>query len=59
MIDLIDTPELAADTLVSLTSQRREFLAGRYISVNWDMLELYSRQNEIVEGDKLVMRMRF
>jgi len=56
---LIDTPELAADTVVSLTSQRREFLAGRYISVNWDMPELYGREEEILKGDKLVMRMKF
>lgn len=56
---MIDTPELAADTLVSLTSQRLEFLAGRYMSVNWDMPELCSRQNEIVKEEKLVMRIRF
>jgi hypothetical protein len=56
LIVLIDKPELSADVLVSLTSQRREWLAGRYISANWDMPELYSREEEIVKGDKLKMR---
>lgn len=58
-IDLVDKPELAGDTLVSLTSQRRDWLAGRYVSVTWDMPELYSRGEEIVKEDKLVMRMKF
>ena len=56
---LIDSPELAADSIVSLTSQRREWLAGRYVSATWDLPELYSREEEIVNGDKLVMRMKF
>jgi hypothetical protein len=45
--------------MVSLASQRREWLAGRYISVTWDMPELYSREDEIVKENKLVMRMKF
>lgn len=56
---LIDKPALAGDTLVSLTSQKREWLAGRYVSVTWDMPEFYSRADEIVKEDKLVMRMKF
>jgi NAD(P)-dependent dehydrogenase (short-subunit alcohol dehydrogenase family) len=56
---LKDTPELAADTLVNLTAKRREWLAGRYVSVQWDMEELYRREEEIVKGDKLKMRMVF
>lgn len=59
IVDLTDTPELAGDTLVSLTANKQEWLAGRYISVNWDMPELYSRQEEIVKEDKLKMRMNF
>ncbi|KAG0645620.1 Citrinin synthesis mpl6 [Hyphodiscus hymeniophilus] len=54
-----DTPELAGDSMVSLVAQKREWLAGRYISVTWDLPELYSREQEIVKEDKLVMRMRF
>jgi hypothetical protein len=54
-LDLIDTPELAADSLVWLTRERREWLAGRYVSCNWDMEELEERKEEMV-GDKLKLR---
>lgn len=50
---LIDTPELAADTLAWLSQETRPWLAGRYVSVNWDMSELLSMQDEIVKADKL------
>jgi hypothetical protein len=59
VLDLVDTPELAADSLVSLTSMKRDWLAGRFVNVTWDMPELYSREKEIVKENKLVMRMRF
>ena len=42
-----------------LTSTRRDWLAGRYISVNWDIPEFFSKEDEIVKGDKLKMRMTF
>ncbi|TVY71570.1 Short chain dehydrogenase citE [Lachnellula suecica] len=45
---LVDTAELGADTLAFLTAERRDWLAGRYISVNWDVSELFSREDEIV-----------
>jgi NAD(P)-dependent dehydrogenase (short-subunit alcohol dehydrogenase family) len=54
---LTDTAELAADTVCWLTEERREWLTGRYVSANWDMLELLGKREEIVEGDKLKMRM--
>ena len=56
---LTDTPELAGDVMVWLTQTRREWLAGRYVSVTWDMPEFVSKQKEIVDGDLLKMRMRF
>ncbi len=56
---LVDSPEMAADTIAWLTEQRREWLAGRYISANWDMPELEARKDDIVLGDKLKMRMAF
>ncbi|KAF7505129.1 hypothetical protein GJ744_001195 [Endocarpon pusillum] len=52
-----DTPELAGHTIVWLTQERREWLAGRYLSCTWDMPELMSRKDEIVQGDKLKFRM--
>lgn len=54
---LIDKPEVAADTMVFLTSEKRDWLAGRYISCNWDMPEFLGMKDEIVKGDKLKMRM--
>lgn len=50
---LIDTLELAADTMTCLTQTRQKWLAGRFISCNWDMEELMSRKKEIVKKDLL------
>ena len=55
---LNDTPELCADTLVYLAKERREWLAGRYISVEWDMAELERRKEEIVQKDLLKFRLK-
>ncbi len=54
---LIDTPELGADAMVFLTQEKREWLAGRYVSLNWDMPTFLSKEEEIVKGDKLKMRL--
>jgi NAD(P)-dependent dehydrogenase (short-subunit alcohol dehydrogenase family) len=54
---LVDTPELAGDSLVWLARERREWLAGRYVSSNWDMGELEERREEILRGDLLKVRM--
>lgn len=53
---LVDKPELAGDSIAWLTQDRKDWLSGRYISVNWDMPELISRRDEIVQGDKLKFR---
>jgi NAD(P)-dependent dehydrogenase (short-subunit alcohol dehydrogenase family) len=53
---LVDKPELAADSIAWLTQDRKEWVNGRYISVNWDLPELLSKRDAIVEGDKLKMR---
>ncbi|KAK6958283.1 hypothetical protein Daesc_001081 [Daldinia eschscholtzii] len=52
-----ETPELSADSLVYLTSERRDWLAGRYINVFWDLPELMEKKDEIVKGDKLKVRL--
>ncbi|KAK6857282.1 hypothetical protein PG995_007469 [Apiospora arundinis] len=54
---LTDAPELVAETVAWLTSERRAWLAGRYVSATWDMEELVRRRDEIVEGDKLKVRL--
>ena len=52
-----DKPDLAGDTIVFLTKERRDWLAGRYISVAWDMDELLAKKEEIIERDLLKVRM--
>lgn len=54
---LQDKVELAGDTAVWLTGERREWLQGRYVGVNWDMEELEKDKDRIVEGDLLKMRL--
>jgi len=50
---LVDTPELAGDTLVWLTAEKRPWLNGRYVSANWDMVELEGLKDKIVEKNLL------
>ncbi|KAI1400580.1 hypothetical protein F4819DRAFT_461171 [Hypoxylon fuscum] len=57
LMGVSDNNELASDTVAWLTSERREWLAGRYISATWDMNELLARKSEIVKGDKLKIRL--
>ncbi|KAL5333386.1 hypothetical protein BJX70DRAFT_406232 [Aspergillus crustosus] len=52
-----ETPKLSADTLVYLTSEKRQWLGGRYVNVTWDMPELMRKEEEIVSGDKLKVRL--
>ncbi|KAI9682108.1 MAG: hypothetical protein M1817_000162 [Caeruleum heppii] len=54
---LTDTPELAGDSIVFLTQEKRDWLGGRYVSCTWDMPEFLARKEDIVEGNKLLMRM--
>ncbi|KAH9206911.1 hypothetical protein DL95DRAFT_314656, partial [Leptodontidium sp. 2 PMI_412] len=54
---LVDTLELAGDTISWLTRERREWLGGRYLSVTWDMEEVERRKVEIGKGAALKMRM--
>ncbi|OTA68697.1 oxidoreductase-like protein [Hypoxylon sp. EC38] len=53
------TPALSGDTIAFLTSQRQEWLAGRYLSAMWDMAEFFSKKDEIIEKDALKMKMTF
>lgn len=52
-----DTPELGADTFVAWTSTRREWLAGRFLNVAWDLTELEEKKDEVVKGELLKVRM--
>ncbi|KAK6526411.1 hypothetical protein TWF694_005005 [Orbilia ellipsospora] len=53
---LVDTPELGGDAMVWFGRERREWLSGRYVCVNWDVEELEAKKKEIVEGDLLKFR---
>lgn len=55
--NLLDTPELAANTIVWLTRDRKEWLSGRVMVVSWDVNELESKKDEVVKGDKLKVRL--
>lgn len=52
-----ETAELAADTIMFLTKEKRMWLAGRYINCTWDMPQLMEKQEDIVKGDKLKVRL--
>lgn len=54
---LEDKAELAGDTVAWITAERRDWLQGRYFSVNWDMEELEQDKDRIVEGDLLKMKL--
>lgn len=54
---LVDTVEVASHTVLWLTRERREWLAGRFVSANWDMEEMEKERERIVGGDLLKMRM--
>lgn len=53
---LVDDTSLAGDRIAWLTQEQRAWLNGRFISVNWDMLELMRRKTEIEDGGKLLLR---
>jgi hypothetical protein len=55
----VDTPELCANTLTFLTSEKRAWIGGRYINVTWDMPELVSKEHEIVNEDKLKIILKY
>ncbi|KAK1579661.1 short-chain dehydrogenase [Colletotrichum navitas] len=48
-----DTPELAAHSITYLTSKKRDWLGGRWISCMWDMPTLVSMEKKIVDGNLL------
>ncbi|CAK7239623.1 MAG: hypothetical protein STHCBS139747_001054 [Sporothrix thermara] len=53
---LTDTPELAADTLVWLSRDRREWLSGRFATVGWDMEELEQKKDDILQRNLFKFR---
>ena len=56
-VALPDDPRLCGAFIVWLIKERRMWLSGRYLSSNWDVDELIAKKDEIVDNDKLKMRM--
>ncbi|KAF1809297.1 NAD(P)-binding protein [Eremomyces bilateralis CBS 781.70] len=54
---LTDDIGLVGGFLTWLTKEKRDWLSGRYVSVNWDVEQLESMREEIVKEDKLKFRM--
>ncbi len=54
---LNDTPDLVGDTFAFLGSKKRDWLAGRFVAVCWDMPEFMAKEKEVVEKDALKFRM--
>ncbi|KAH8904655.1 NAD(P)-binding protein [Coniochaeta sp. PMI_546] len=54
---LVDTPELFANSMVWLADKRREWLGGRFINACWDLGELETKKDEVVERDLFKFRM--
>ena len=57
VVVFIETPELSADSIVYLTSEKRDWLGGRYTNCAWDLPELIAKKDEIVNEDKLKVRL--
>ncbi|KAF3009472.1 hypothetical protein E8E13_002649 [Curvularia kusanoi] len=54
---LVDTPELCGGFTVWLTAEPRAWLGGRYVDATWDVDALEKLKDEIVEGDKLKVKL--
>ena len=54
-----DSPSLCGAFIIWLVKERekREYLNGRYLDATWDVEELEKKKDEIVQGDKLKMRL--
>ena len=53
----VDEPELAANTMVWLVGERKEWLSGRYVNCTWDMEQFLGMREEIINGGKLKVSM--
>jgi NAD(P)-dependent dehydrogenase (short-subunit alcohol dehydrogenase family) len=55
---LVDHPNLPASFSVWLCSGKADWAKGRYLSANWDVEELLSHKESILDNDLLVNRLR-
>jgi len=52
-----DALDLCGAFCLWLVQKKPEWLSGRYLSANWDVVELDKKREDIVQGDKLKARM--
>lgn len=57
-VHLVDSPDLAAGFIVWLCSGQADWAKGRYLSSNWDVVELSQLKDRILQNDLLVNRLR-
>lgn len=57
LADLNDTAELPGGFVVWLTAEPRKWLGGRYVAAPWDVEALVEMKKEVVEGDKLKVKL--
>ncbi|KAI9881476.1 MAG: hypothetical protein M1830_000038 [Pleopsidium flavum] len=48
---LIDTAELSAGTALYLSTERANYLGGRFVDATWDLEELEGMKDKIVQED--------
>lgn len=54
----LDSPQLVGGITVWLCQEKAKFLSGRFIAANWDVQDLLSRKEEILEKDLLKLTLR-
>lgn len=54
---LVDTPELSGAVCVYLSTPEADYLRGRHLSANWDLMELQKCKDEILEKDLLKLQL--
>ncbi|KAH8884082.1 putative short-chain type dehydrogenase [Thozetella sp. PMI_491] len=57
MVAFTETEDLPADTVAYLSAEKRTWLAGRYVNCTWDIPELDAQKDNIVEEDKLKVKL--
>ena len=56
-IALTDDPGICGGFCVWLTSERRDWLSGRYVIASWDVEKLEANKDDIIMEDNLKFRM--
>lgn len=58
LILILDKANLAGNFVVWAASPEADFLKGRFVWSNWDVVELIQRKDEILQKDLLCLDLR-